>query len=288
MRKLLFVCMLTSVLTLFAQTDQTKSITNPSFESDFDGWVHKSMSIQGNSVFTLKSGNNYVEKWTGRGGAVGNALLQQTLQNLPPGNYELSAAAQNIQEDTPSASQSGAWIFAGTNKTVVSVRDTYKVAFTYITGTVDIGFEANGASGNWLAVDNFKLTLVDTDLSQPLNDAIANATAIYGDGSGNEAAQLKTAIDNASAIATKPNATAQEQADAIIALQQAEALYKRANASSDNPLDMTFSIVNPSFETGDFTGWTSSDMAIQANDIFNIKNESGRELKLSAAGYHHV
>lgn len=36
---------------------------------------------------------------TGRGGAVGDGYLKQELRDLTPGNYELSAAAQNIQED---------------------------------------------------------------------------------------------------------------------------------------------------------------------------------------------
>ena len=70
------------------------------------------MAVQGNDVFTLKAGSNYVEKWTGRGGAVGSASVSQQLLSLPPGNYELSVAAQNIQEDTPNAAQTGASIFA--------------------------------------------------------------------------------------------------------------------------------------------------------------------------------
>lgn len=77
-----------------------------------DGWTYKSLAAQGNNVFTLKDGNTYVEKWTGRGGAVGSASISQQLTSLPPGNYELSVAAQNIQEDTPKKAQSGAWIFA--------------------------------------------------------------------------------------------------------------------------------------------------------------------------------
>ena len=275
MNKMILVFgMLLSVLGLSAQTDMTGWIVNPSFESDFDGWEHKSMGRQGNDVFSIKDGATYVEKWTGRGGAVGSGMVSQTLRDLPPGNYELSAAAQNIQEDTPTASQTGAWVFAGEQKTTVTVRNTYKVAFTFVTGSIDIGFEAVDASGNWIAVDNFRLTLVGNDLSQPLAEAIAHATALYGDGTGNEAEQLLVAITAAQAVAEKSDATAQEQADAIIALQRAEDIYLRANASSDNPLDITSSIVNPSFETGDLTGWTSEQMGIQGNSVFNIKNGS--------------
>jgi hypothetical protein len=61
---LLFVCLLTGV-TLQAQTDYTSYIQNPSFENGLDGGTYKNMSVQANSVFSLKAGTNYVEKWTG-------------------------------------------------------------------------------------------------------------------------------------------------------------------------------------------------------------------------------
>ena len=129
----------------------TSKIVNPGFEQGLTGWDYKSMGVQGNDVFTLKAGSNYVEKWTGRGGAVGSASVSQQLLSLPPGNYELSAAAQNIQEDTPNAAQTGACIFADTAETKVTVRNTYKVTFDHVAGTVTIGFKAVNASGNWLA-----------------------------------------------------------------------------------------------------------------------------------------
>lgn len=283
-KSLLLILMLISAMSLSAQTDQTSKIVNPSFESDFNGWEHKNMSRQGNDVFSIKDGATYVEKWTGRGGAVGDGLVRQTLKNLPPGNYELSAVAQNIQEDSPNAKQSGAWIFAGEEKTTVTIRGTYKVSFTYVTGSLPIGFEAINASGNWIAVDNFRLTLVGTDLSKPLSDAIEHAVALYGEGLGKQAEQLKDAIDAARAVAEKADATGQKQADAIISLQNAEEIYQRANASDDNPLDLTSLIVNPSFEMGDFTGWTSTSMGLQGNSVFSIKNGNNYAEKWTGRG----
>ena len=99
---------LVCAITMSAQTDYTSLITNPSFEKGTDGWEHQGMSAQTNSVFSIKSGSTYMERWTGRGGAVGSGKLSQVVFNLPPGNYELTAAAQNIQEDTPTAAQTGA------------------------------------------------------------------------------------------------------------------------------------------------------------------------------------
>ena len=254
-----------------AQADYTSSIQNPSFESDMTGWIHKGLGTQNNNIFNIKDGNIYLEKWTGRGGAVGSASVSQVLNNLPPGNYELTAAAQNIQEDTPTAEQTGAWIFAGDNKTAVTVRDTYTVAFTYVSGGITIGFEAVDASGNWISVDNFQLTLIDQNLTDELKTAIESAQTLYGNGTGNEAAQLLAAIQAAQTAANKTEVVGDEQAQAIIALENAVDIYRRANASEENPLDMTNDITNPSFENDGVAGWTDTNMATQGNNVFDIK-----------------
>lgn len=106
------VALLTGALmcsvSVYAQTDCTSLITNPSFEQGTDGWEHEGMNAQTNSVFSIKSGNTYMERWTGVGGAVGNGKLSQVLYKLSPGNYELTAAAQNIQEGPSSTTAGGA------------------------------------------------------------------------------------------------------------------------------------------------------------------------------------
>ena len=272
--KRIFTFLLTAFvacLAVTAQTDMTSRITNPSFEQDAEGWMQKGMGVQGNSVFDIKDGSKYMERWTGRGGAVGDGYLKQELRDLPPGNYELSAAAQNIQEDTPKAAQTGACIFAGDKKTTVTVRDTYTVAFNYVSGAVTIGFEAAGATGNWIAVDNFRLTLVGTDLSADLAAAIEQTETTYGNATGTGNQQVKDAISAARIVADKTDATAEEQAVAILAMQAAVEAYLNANASPDQPRDMTSYITNQSFETGDFTGWTMTGMALQGNSVFSIK-----------------
>lgn len=271
--RLLLLGLLTISLCGFAQTnvDYTSAIKNPSFESGKTDWTFKSMGVQNNSVFSIKDGTNYLEKWTGRGGAVGNGSVTQVISNLPPGNYELTAAAQNIQEDTPTKAQTGAYIFAGEQQTTVTVRDTYTVSFTFVSGSIEIGFNAVNATGNWIAVDNFRLTQVGTDLSKELGEAITHAESLYGEGTGKEAAQLLTAINNAKTVAANSSASGEEQANAINELENAEDIYLRANASSDQPLDMTSMLVNPSFETGDLTGWTSQGMGTQGNSVFSIK-----------------
>ena len=150
---------------LRAQTDVTDTyLKNPSFENQFTDWDMAEMQAQTNTSFTLKDGNTYVEKWTGVGGYVGNASVSQTISPLPNGVYQLTAAAQNIQENS-SATQSGACIFAGEAQAEVSARDTYTLTFTVIEGQTTLGFRAEGATGNWIACDNFRLYAVSNELA---------------------------------------------------------------------------------------------------------------------------
>ena len=265
---LLLLSVLFAATELSAQSEWETAITNPSFEDQWTGWTHKNMGLQTNSVFGLKVGNTYAEKWTGRGGAVGDAYLSQVVTGLPPGQYKLRVGAQNIQEDSPTAVQTGAWIFVDDKKTEVNVGDTYEVYFSYVHGDIKIGFEAVGATGNYLCVDYFRFMRVGDDLSAELAAAITDAEAVYGDGSGLKADQLRSAINAAKALSS--SATCQQQADAIIALEKASDAYKLANASRENPYSLTDKIVNPSFETGDMEGW-SGNMSLQGNNVFSIK-----------------
>lgn len=155
--------MLTSMTAVWAQIDMTSKIKNPSFESDFTGWVYQDMARQDNNVFSIKKGTYYAEKWTGRGGVVGNALVKQTIKDLQVGTYRLTVAAQNIQEDTPTNAQTGAWIFANSDQTAVDVRKDYTLEFVLVSDQLTIGFQAKNASGNWIAVDNFRLELLSED-----------------------------------------------------------------------------------------------------------------------------
>ena len=273
-RFLFLLTLLGSMARLQAQTNFTSYITNPSFEQGTEGWVQKSMSTQGNSVFDIKAGNTYMEKWTGRGGAVGSGLLSQEIQGLPPGNYELTVASQNIQEDTPTAAQTGAWIFAGEQKTTVTVRGQYTVAFTHVSGTITIGFEAEDASGNWIACDNFRLVQKDDardEVRAYLQGLIAAARQLYADGPGAEA--FDAALKEAEAVAGDSEATSQAMAAQAEAVRRAEEAFRLANASEDAPFEMTSRIVNPSFENG-WDGWTQSGMQTQSNTSFSIKDGS--------------
>lgn len=161
--------------------DMTSLIVNPSFEKQFEGWTAQHMGSQGNNVFKQKKGSVYVEKWTGRGGQVGDASVMQKIEGLDLGIYKLVAGAQNIQEDTPNASQSGAWIFANNTKVAVDKTAEYSLVFTNIESEVTIGFLAQGATGNWLATDNYRLYYIggtDADYKVALQAYYDEAAAI--------------------------------------------------------------------------------------------------------------
>lgn len=141
-------------------TDRTSYITNPNFESGVNGWVCESLQAQSNSSFTKKSGSVYMEKWVATGNYVGNGSIYQTITQLPIGIYQLTVAAQNLNQSSTSQKCSGVYIYADDQQTSVYTPDDYSVTFTNITGEVEIGFVAKNASGNWIAVDNFRLSQI--------------------------------------------------------------------------------------------------------------------------------
>ena len=187
--------------------DCTSYIQNPSFEDGFNKWTQTNLQTQTNSDFPKKAGGTYVEKWTGSGN-VGNALVKQTLTNLPNGIYKLTVAAMNYSQSNTTKKNTGAYIFAGEEKETVYTPDDYSVKFTSISGDVEIGFVAENATGNWIAVDNFRLYFIgyvdaETVIAE-LNRIISEAEALQTSTmSRNASEELKTAIDAAKLINTE-------------------------------------------------------------------------------------
>lgn len=203
--------------TAYATVNMTKYIKNPSFEQGTDNWTVTNMNVQSsNNYFKKLSGKSYLEKWTDVGGAVGSASVTQKIADLPAGNYILTVAAHNIQQRKnvehdgvgDGIAQTGASIYAvsTSNSTVVSVADDYEVAFSVTGSTVTIGFRAVNASGNWVCVDNFRLTFVNCTLEQ-LQSSITDAEKVITTSQGTSYSgiqptpltTLQTAITNAKA-----------------------------------------------------------------------------------------
>lgn len=183
----------------------TPFIKNNSFESNFDSWTQSEMKVQNNSTFPLKDGNNYVEKWVAASSQAGNCSVSQTVFDLLPGSYTLTVSAQNHREGSGDG-QEGVWIFAGGNQTPVGSINDYTVNFEVgADGRMTIGYKAQSATGNYLAVDNFRLTLlqVNTDaLATYVQNFCNKANAALGNKVASDiAAALRTQSENLKAAA---------------------------------------------------------------------------------------
>lgn len=154
-------------------TDLTGLIANPNFEysnNRIAGWTNReAVAFTGisNNFFT---NSGYAQVYD-HNGNTGSADIYQTV-SLPAGVYQLSASA--IARDVTSAT-----LYAGDNTADVVINSisnatsnnntTYNIVFTVAeAGNVNIGFRGvmNGATDNWLAVDNFKLTYLYGDATK--------------------------------------------------------------------------------------------------------------------------
>lgn len=189
--------------------DVSHLIVNNSFESSFEGWTQTNMAVQSNTAFSLKHGNTYVEKWTSAGGKVGDGSVMQKVKGLGLGVYVLKAAAQNIQEGS-SAAQKNAWVVANNTKTQVVGKSDYSVVFVNIENEATVGFLAEGATGNWISVDNFRLYYAGgefADFKKELENYIETAKPYIGEKMHNAALDnLKACIAAAEAELLKDNA----------------------------------------------------------------------------------
>ncbi len=232
-------------LPLCAQTDVTaKYLQNADFAARYAGWHNEGTTKgnvggfqhQTNTSFTLKSGEIYMEKYVDAG-KVSNCDIRQRLVNLPAGTYTLTAAAQNLQGGNGEG-QTGAWLYAAGQQTEVSAAADYSITFTCLTGQTVVGFKTEGATGNHVCVDNFRLAQLDTDMTAiraELQRLIDEATAVLGE--GNAAADLQAAISQAQALL---GATATDGVqEAAIALQRATTNYIVSNGTGNAPIVTT-------------------------------------------------
>ena len=265
MKRILILALLSNILPfgkawlgVYAQTDATQYISNPSFEKGgLTGWKASGLQVQGNSSFTKKSGSVYVEKWVSKGSNVGDASVSQVITDLPLGKYTLTVAAQNLNEASTSAQCSGAYIYAGEQKTDVFTPNDYTVDFSCTTGEVEIGFMAKGAKGNWLAIDNFRLTLVEAESSEvifsKLSESITKAEGLVSKNIDDKAlTPLLSALQSAKAI-TSSSASADMQ-KALFALNtaisKAEFAMNLANATLGDGLEPKVTKTNTYVPTG--------------------------------------
>ena len=193
-----------------------------------------------------------------------------------------------------------------TNKGAAGNWNLCKNVALYMTGAPDLSDYYNAIAGKLTTANGLKGEYMNKDVLSALNTAINTANGYesitvigelesISDG-------LTTAIDNANtsignytaAKAILDKASTLDDAgknsyssnENVAALQAsyndkslvavtaeqetacAEAFVAAVKAQTTPNSDWTGAIVNPSFETGDFTGWTNKGMAIQGNDSF--------------------
>ena len=210
--------------------DVTELVSNPSFENGFNGWTQDGLQTQTNTSFARKAGTTYVEKWVGQGTKVGDASVTQTVA-LPAGRYKLTVAAQNLNQSSTSQRCTGAYIFADDQQEPVYTPNDYSVTFTSISGQVEIGFKAVGATGNWLAVDNFRLYQIGAVDSEAI---LAEVARLVQMGESLQSSMMSTQCANAlqEALAAAKALTAEsEQTDIQAAVKALQAAIDAATVS---------------------------------------------------------
>lgn len=219
----------------------TSLIVNPSFEkSGSNGWTNVNLASQTNSSFTKKAGATYMEKWVGSG-SVGSASISQVISNIPNGVYKLTVAAQNLNQANTTAKNKGVVIYAGDQETAVYTPNDYSVIFTSIAGEIEIGFKAENAGGNWIAVDNFRLyqigTIDNTAIVAEIQRIVNNAKALQSNMMSKSVADaLQAAIEAGTSITEDSEDKAIQDAkkaldDAINAASQSIEEYNALNAA---------------------------------------------------------
>ena len=237
---------------------------------DVDGWT-KDISVNYTitgvyQIGTKKTFNGASVPSTGQDGTTDGGVLAlstgwnqsmlfyQTVE-LPEGKYSLVSAFYNSADKTAGRSRVE-WLPNGQSAVTSSLEsfptgvwltDTIRFELTKTTkGRIQIGFHANAGQGsaNFAkpCLDFVKL-LRDTDIGkeemdhykQKLQTVIDEAVKAYGDGSGNDAGDLKAAIDAANAVMGDDNATIEQVDEAIVLLTAALDKYLWANPTGDIP-----------------------------------------------------
>lgn len=254
----IIILALCTTLNASAQTDATKYISNPSFETGgLSKWKSSGLQVQGNSSFSKKNGSVYVEKWVSKGSNVGDASVSQVISDLPLGKYTLTVAAQNLNEASTSEQCSGAYIYAGDQKTDVFTPNDYSVDFSCTTGEVEIGFIAKGAKGNWLAIDNFRLTLIEAESSavifSKLSESITKAEGLASqDIDAKALTPLLSALQTAKTFTETSESMDMQKALFALnaAISKAEFALNLANATAGDGLEPMVTKTNTYVPTG--------------------------------------
>ena len=220
MRQKLLLFLLIYFLSTNAQTDVTSKIVNPNFDGlSFAGWQQQGMQFQTNDEFSGKANFAYVERWVSKTGNLPDTYIKQTIKGLAKGRYMLTVSAQLIKQESTTAA-TGGYVFADWQEVSVTTAKDYTLTFDVLTDDVTIGFKVENATGNWMACDNFRLSLVSSDVSYMrtgLSNLITKANGLVSQSMDNAVkSALETAISNARNYTSNGTATNVQAAAATL------------------------------------------------------------------------
>lgn len=220
MRQKLLLFLLIYFLSTNAQTDVTSKIVNPNFDGlSFAGWQQQGMQFQTNDEFSGKANYAYVERWVSKTGNLPDTYIKQTITGLTKGRYMLTVSAQLIKQESTTAA-TGGYVFADWQEVNVTTAKDYTLTFDVLTDDVTIGFKVENATGNWMACDNFRLSLVSSDVSymrMGLSNLITKANGLVSQSMDNAVkSALETAISNARNYTSSGTATNVQAAAATL------------------------------------------------------------------------
>ncbi|MDL2241537.1 DUF6055 domain-containing protein [Bacteroidales bacterium OttesenSCG-928-L03] len=260
-------------------------ITNPGFESGFTGWTDATDSPAelASAYFTIMASggvNNskYLVGTTNQGAAAVGSIgtgwqieAGKTYYFSYQVKYQDSSKAANTEPylkvsltNNKMASAEPKVIIASTSLSAGGAWTRNEVIFT----NTNPSYSYIVARFRWLdskyGFDNFQLQEVqEIPNTDGLQETIDEAQAFYrADAQGAE--ELLAAINLAQVCLT--NGTSAEILQAIADLQAAILAYRYANASPENPINMTHFITNPGFDSNESTGWKGAG-TINYNEV---------------------
>lgn len=280
----------------------TANITNPSFETGDDtGWTHASSqdtgvkSSSGKYATTGTDGTYLFNTWWQ------GVPLSQTIENIPNGKYRMTVSLAGSDDG-----QDGKYFLLaeGSHSNVITITkgtkgtfNNYSYDFVVSDKSATIGVVGGNDDGTynenghwWYKADNFRLTYIGQQLSEGA-DAFTNPSSVTNDAwykytevsagwyviTSSAATTLSYTQDGTKSVGDNDFSTLTLAAGVsqCLLLTSNPLYFKSSNAATltitalTSGMDITSCITNPSFETGNMTGWTTGDMWEQGNKSFD-------------------
>ena len=180
-------------------------------------------------------------------------------------------AAQNIQQNDAQAKQTGVWVYANDDKTEVNLPDKYEVKTTTVDGTLEFGLLVQGATGNYVCVDDFHLTLEEPTeetyaiFREEVGKLVTEAEGINKHLDTPEQKALDAALADGKSV--MDGTSTEDVTKVYAALKAAIYNYRLSLASPEEPLELTSNMLSPGFEDNS-KGWVCNGFSPQSNDAF--------------------